>query len=155
MRKAVEINMAKAMGLTLAAGSTQIGRSAADAVAKGLGLTIDWVDAQEALVQLTQVTIAAYADVARKSEGEVVPTPPAPDQVVRGKGPTYRTIRDLFPLWEKKAKPDANAIRRAKNALDLLDESKVPQALAGLTQRHGADFRDWLRDPERAARQSG
>lgn len=155
-RQASEAVLSQALALTMAAGSTQVGRSAAEAEAKALGITIDWHGAEDALVHLTRATVAAYADVAKRGQGAVVETPAPPTRQV-GAGATesnkkgqgkYNTVRDLLPLWKQKTKAAANAVSRTERALDLLDDAGVNTTLSKLSRADGAQFRDWLRDSE-------
>lgn len=138
----------------VAAGNLEVMIPIAAKAAQVHGLHVDWnsPEGADALSACLEAYSRARGDATEKDSGMVIETPEIPKlpEAAQGRqdGPRYRVIRDLLPLWLQKAKPTPRAIEEANRALALLDASGVSSALKDLSQRHGAEFRDWLRDTE-------
>ena len=147
----------RAIGLTVAAGSTLVGLQHANAEAKRLGLSLDWTGQEDALLKLSRVVVQAYSDAAKRSQGIPVDTPPMPDEATviaaTAKDTKALHLRDVLPNWKAKRKPKPDAVKRTERALLLLKESGHDKPLNKLTRPDGARLRDWLRDPARAFKQ--
>lgn len=148
----------KALALSAARGSTNAGHIAADIQADLLGIVVDWTDEKDALIALTRTTVQAYADAARRSDGDPVPTPEAPalpeDLLEPPKSPKKPKdaalhLRDVVPHWlgAKTRKQDAKD--KTERALKLLEQSGQDYPLTSLTRPHGAALRAFLVHPDR------
>jgi integrase len=142
-----------------ATGTTDLGRNFADAVAKELGFAVDWTGQGAALLALTRTVTQARIDVLRRSEGEVIDTPPAPETGLEeiadklepvkkpGRSPSH-SLADVIMLWSKDKAQDA--INKANRAVALMEDAGLSTALNSVSSATGEDFVDWLTDSERS-----
>lgn len=150
----------RGLALSAARGSTNAGKMAADIEAGLLGLVIDWADEKEALIALTRTVVQAYADAAKRSDGEPIQTPPSPKvpDLSQGAAPpnpaapetSALKLRDVVPDWKAAKKPTPDSTARTERALKLLEASGQDVPITSMTRGHGAAVRAYLLHDDRA-----
>lgn len=109
----------------------------ADAVARSLGLDVDWTSesASAALKASLEAHRKAWGDRTRRDSGEAIPTPPTAAAIKAA--PSY-TLRDVLGSWAKTKLPSRTLISKANSAITLIDECLGKLPLAAYTKPQGA-----------------
>lgn len=145
----------------LAMDRASIGRAFAAHEAKLLGLSFDWDRHRPALAAITRAVVSAYLDAGKRSFGEPVSTPDAPEVPesaiearfaslpVPKSAKSLRSLHDVAAEWKtaRKAKPDA--VGKTNRAIGLLEQAGLSPLLSNLDRSAGPKWRQWLTDEAR------
>lgn len=124
----------------------------ADAVARSMGLAVEWTspEGRDGLLECLKAYTAACGEAVRRDAGEVVDTPPpavaqqglqqAPQGAVaaRATPPRGHSFRDLYDAWEK-AKPGrpVKTLATYSTAADKLESLLPGRTVESLTREDG------------------
>jgi integrase len=159
--KQIEAALSRGMRDSLAMGRTSIGRAFAEHEARLLGLSFDWDKHRPALVAITRAVVSAYLEAARRTFGDPVETPDAPEVPesaaavrmaslpVPKSSKSLRTLYDVTAEWKvaRKARPDA--IEKTMRAIGLVEKAGLSPVLSTLDRAAGLKWRLWLQDDSR------
>ncbi|CAN7610253.1 phage integrase SAM-like domain-containing protein [Variovorax sp. LjRoot130] len=113
---------------------------------------VDWAGRGPELSRVARELARAYADVARRSRGEDVETPPTPKTSEQFKpAPALSEepplfLEDVVPTWTARNRPKEDAIKRTRKALTHFEAAVGRVGLRRLTKAHGSAFVTYLLD---------
>jgi len=134
---------AKALALLPAVGGTGMVQALANAEIRTLGLPpIDWTGQSAALLKLARAYAEAHADAAKRSKGENIQTPPAPQIVATAPAPgPALDWSTLLADWIAAQKRTTPAIKITERAIRLFTESVGAVDIHQLDRSHAAKYR--------------
>lgn len=121
----------------------------ADAVARKMGLRIDWTTdtGKAALKECLEQQRRAWRDRVQRDSGEIIATPQQPSPAA-AKGAIAaserHTLTDVMPLWKATRLPAANTYNKVKFAVSLVEACLGDIALKDLTKAKGTELVGYL-----------
>jgi hypothetical protein len=109
----------------------------ADAVARSMGLAVDWTtdSARQALKVALEEHRRAWKDRTRRDAGDVIRTPEPVTTVEPAKA---YALADAFTAWKSTNLPSRTLVSKAMGAIALVDECLGRLPLTAYTKAHGA-----------------
>lgn len=122
----------------------------AEAVARRMGLSIDWSSegGRQALKACLEQQRKAWKDRAARDAGEVIPTPGAPTAAqaltIQSPAKTHR-LSEVLDKWAASGdNPSEATVRKKRVSLRMYEEFTHNQTIETLTKEQGGEFSGWL-----------